>query len=139
MDLMPGNLLRMICHRFDLPLPVFRGSKGRIRIQTSGRRGVLHLLLYCTCKSPFLSPFLFYSWVSLFFLDYMAVSVFVVCMYVAVVWWGSSLSLSLWIVAGMVVVGQDSRADGEAQWPDCNCRHAEGLEKAIARQPTAIS
>jgi hypothetical protein len=30
MDLMPGNLLRMICHRFDLPLPVFRGSKGQI-------------------------------------------------------------------------------------------------------------
>jgi hypothetical protein len=30
MDLMPGNLLKMICHRFDLPLPVFRGSKGPI-------------------------------------------------------------------------------------------------------------
>jgi hypothetical protein len=30
MYLMPGNLSRMICHRFDLPLPVFRGSKGPI-------------------------------------------------------------------------------------------------------------
>jgi hypothetical protein len=30
MDIMPGNLLRMIFHRFDLPLPVFRGSKGPI-------------------------------------------------------------------------------------------------------------
>jgi hypothetical protein len=30
MDLMPGNLSRMIFHRFDLPLPVFRGSKGPI-------------------------------------------------------------------------------------------------------------
>ena len=32
MDLMPGYLLRMICHRFDLPMPVFRGSKGVNRI-----------------------------------------------------------------------------------------------------------
>ena len=35
MDLMPGNLSRMICHRFDLPLPVFRGSKGPIRMKLS--------------------------------------------------------------------------------------------------------
>jgi hypothetical protein len=28
MYLMPGDLSRMIFHRFDLPLPVFRGSKG---------------------------------------------------------------------------------------------------------------
>ena len=35
MDLMPGNLLRMICHRFVLSLPVFRGSKGRIRMKLS--------------------------------------------------------------------------------------------------------
>ena len=28
MDLKPGYLSRMIFHRFDLPLPVFRGSKG---------------------------------------------------------------------------------------------------------------
>jgi hypothetical protein len=30
MGLMAGNLSRMICHRFDLPLPVCRGSKGPI-------------------------------------------------------------------------------------------------------------
>ena len=30
MDLMSGYLTIMICHRFDLPLPVFRESKGRI-------------------------------------------------------------------------------------------------------------
>ena len=35
MDLMPGYLSRMISHRFDLPLPVFRGSKGRIRMKLS--------------------------------------------------------------------------------------------------------
>jgi hypothetical protein len=35
MDLMPGNLLRIIFYRFDLPLPVFRGSKGPIRKQLS--------------------------------------------------------------------------------------------------------
>jgi hypothetical protein len=35
MDIMPGNLLRIICHRFDLPLPVFRGSKRPIRIKLS--------------------------------------------------------------------------------------------------------
>ena len=35
MDLMSGYLSRMICHRFDLPLAVFRGSKGRIRMKLS--------------------------------------------------------------------------------------------------------
>jgi hypothetical protein len=30
MDLMAGYLLKIIFYRFDLPLPVFRGSKGRI-------------------------------------------------------------------------------------------------------------
>ena len=37
MDLMLGNLLKMkiICHRFGLPLPVFRGSKGSIRKKLS--------------------------------------------------------------------------------------------------------
>ena len=35
MDLMPGNLLKIICHRFDLPLPVFRGSKGPIQEKLS--------------------------------------------------------------------------------------------------------
>ena len=77
----------------------------------------------------------------------MAVYVFVVCMYVAAVWlrcgvvWcgGAPFSLSLWIVAGMVVGWLDSRAEGEGLWPDCNCRHAEGLEEAIAGQPSAIS
>ena len=35
MDLMPGYLLKIIFHRFDLPLPVFRGSKGPIRTKLS--------------------------------------------------------------------------------------------------------
>ncbi len=30
MDLMPGNLSKIIFHRFDLPLPVFRELKGPI-------------------------------------------------------------------------------------------------------------
>jgi hypothetical protein len=90
-----------------------------------GRRGVIHLLLYCTCISSFLPSFLFYAWVRLFFLDSMAVFVFVVCMYVSV-WCGvAPLSLSLWIVAGMVAAGPDSRADCEGLWRDCNCGDAE--------------
>ena len=69
----------------------------------------------------------------------MAVYVFVVCMYVSV-WCGvAPLSLSLWIVAGMVVVLHDSRGVGEAQWRDCNCGDAEKVEKAITGLPTAIS
>ena len=57
-----------------------------------------------------------------------------------VVWWGGApLSLSLWIVAGMVVVWPDSRAEGEALWPACNYGDAEEMEKAIAGLPTAIS
>ena len=57
-----------------------------------------------------------------------------------VVWCGGApLSLSLWIVAGMVVVGHDSRGGGEMQGPYCNCGDAEGLEEAIAGLPTAIS
>ncbi len=60
-----------------------------------------------------------------------------VCMYVS--WCGvAPLSLSLWIVAGMVVAWQDSRAVGVGLWPDCNCGDAEGLGK-VAGQPTAIS
>ena len=44
----------------------------------------------------------------------MAVYVFVVCMYVSV-WCGwAPLSLSLWILAGMVVGWHDSRAGGVA-------------------------
>jgi hypothetical protein len=35
MDFMVGYLLRMICHRFALPLPVFRGSKGPIQEKLS--------------------------------------------------------------------------------------------------------
>ena len=58
----------------------------------------------------------------------MAVYVFVVCMYVSVWCGGAPLSLSLWIVAGMVVA-----------WPYCNCEDAEELEKAITGIPTAIS
>jgi hypothetical protein len=66
-----------------------------------GRRGVLYLLLYCTCISPFSSPFLFYFWVRLVFLNFMAVCVFFVYMFVSVwlrcgvVWCGvAPLSLS---------------------------------------------
>jgi hypothetical protein len=35
MDLMPGNFTRIIFHRFDLPLPVFRASKGPIWMKFS--------------------------------------------------------------------------------------------------------
>jgi hypothetical protein len=69
----------------------------------------------------------------------MAVYVFVVCMYVSVWCGGAPLSLSLWIVAGMVVVGLHSRADGEVLWPYCNCGYAEEMEEAITGRPTAIS
>jgi hypothetical protein len=67
----------------------------------------------------------------------MAVYVFVVCMYVSVWCGGAPLSLSLWIVAGMVVAWPDSRADGEDRGQDCNCGDAEEL--AITGLPTAIS
>ena len=67
------------------------------------------------------------------------VYVFVVCMYVSVWCGGAPLSLSLWIVAGMVVGWLHSREVGEGMWLDCNCRHAEGLEEAIAGLPIAIS
>ncbi len=69
----------------------------------------------------------------------MAVYVFVVCMYVSVWCGGAPLSLSLWIVAGMVVGWRDSRGVGEGLWPDCNCGDAEELGEAITGQPTAIS
>ncbi len=69
----------------------------------------------------------------------MALYVFVVCMYVSVWCGGAPLSLSLWIVAGMVVASLDSRADGEALGPYCNCGDAEELERAITGLPTAIS
>ena len=35
MDFMAGNILKIIFHRFDLPLPVFRGSKGPFRKKLS--------------------------------------------------------------------------------------------------------
>jgi hypothetical protein len=67
----------------------------------------------------------------------MAIYVFVVCIFV---WCGvAPISLSLWIVAGMVVVGLHSRAVGEEQGPYCNCGDAEGLEGAITGRPIAIS
>ncbi len=67
----------------------------------------------------------------------MAVYVFVVCMYVSV-WCGvAPLSLSLWIVAGMVVGWQDSRGGGEGQGPDCNCGDAEEMERVyLPRHPS---
>jgi hypothetical protein len=46
-------------------------------------------------------------------------------LYVSVWCGGAPLSLSLWIVAGMVVEWRDSRADGEGMGPYCNCRHVE--------------
>ena len=53
MDLMPGNLSRMLFHRFDLSLPVFRGSKGRFRmievIIVAASEAISHT--YTTCFS----------------------------------------------------------------------------------------
>ena len=42
---MPDNLLRMIFDRFDLPLPVFRGSKGPIwkKLSLQQLRRPLHI------------------------------------------------------------------------------------------------
>jgi hypothetical protein len=58
-----------------------------------------------------------------------------VCVCMAAVWCGwTPLSFSLWIVAGMVVAWQDSRAVGEGQRPYCNCRHSGGLEEVITGQ-----
>ena len=54
MDLMPGNLLRMICcHRFDLPLPVLRGSKGPtgIKLSLQQLRRPYHIHTNTTCFS----------------------------------------------------------------------------------------
>ena len=39
MDLMPGYLLKIIFDCFDLPVPVFRGSKGRRNYRCSSFRG----------------------------------------------------------------------------------------------------
>ncbi len=65
----------------------------------------------------------------------MAVFVFVVCLDV----YGALLSLSLWIVEGMVVVWLHSRGGGEERIPVCNCGEAEGFEKTITGLPSAIS
>ena len=45
MDIMPGNLPIIIFHRFDLPLPVFRGSKGpnRKKLSLQQLRRPLHI------------------------------------------------------------------------------------------------
>jgi hypothetical protein len=70
MDLMPGNLLRMICHRFDLSLPVFRGSKGRNYRCSSfgGHIAYIHhlfqrMLLSCGVWSAYGSPIASASWI----------------------------------------------------------------------------
>ena len=173
MDLMPGNLSRIIFDCFDLPLPVFRGSKEPIRKQLSlqlrrrctyinhlfqrmlllygvwsaygslivcsacmyGRRRVLHLLLYCTYISPFLSPFLFYSWVRLFILDSMAVCV--CCVYV---WLWCSFSLDRRGDGGSMA-GQQSRRRGAGailQLPTC-WRIGRSHHRSGRKLPTAIS
>ncbi len=53
MDLMVGYLLRMIFHRFDLPLPVFRGSKGpiwrKLSLRAAASEAISHT--YTTCFS----------------------------------------------------------------------------------------
>jgi hypothetical protein len=62
------------------------------------------------------------------------------CVCMLSVWCGvAPLSLSLWIVAGMVVGWLDSRGVGEGLGPDCNCGDAEELGEAITGRPTAIS
>ena len=58
MDLMPGNFSRMICHRFDLPLPVFRGSKGRIWTKLS----LQQLWRPCRIHTPLVSANAFIMW-----------------------------------------------------------------------------
>jgi hypothetical protein len=60
MDIMPGNLLRMICHRFDLPLPVFRGSKGRIWRKLS----LQQLRRPCRIYTPLVSANAVIMWIS---------------------------------------------------------------------------
>jgi hypothetical protein len=180
---MTGNLLRMIFDRFDLPLPVFRGSKGRIwmksLMQQLGRAYHIHtplvsgnavniwcmeciwisyrmrlldrapvcmggegftstslLHLHKSLIVPFVVLFLGQVIFPLFYGCLSVCCVYVCCLYgCGVVWCGGApLSLSLWIVAGMVVAWLDSRAVGEAQGPACNCGDADGLERAIAGQ-----
>ena len=84
----------------------------------------------------FLSPFLFYSWVRLFFLDSMAVYLFVVCMCLCGVVGLLSLSLDRRGDGGS---GAGQQCVGRDQGPYCNCGDAEGLEGAITGRPIAIS
>jgi hypothetical protein len=58
------------------------------------------------------------------------------CVYVCVylVWCGGVLSLSLWIVAGMAVVWQNSRGVGVGMGPGSNCGDADELEGSITGQ-----
>ena len=170
MDFIAGNLLKIICHLFDLPFSVFRGTKGPIwtklslqqlrrpyRIHTplvsanavimwcmecvwtSYRMRLLDRAPVCMGGEGFTSSSLLHLQKSLFcpLFDSMAVYVFVVCMYVSVWCGGALLSLSLWIVAGMVVVGHGSRGVGEVRWQDFNCGDADRLEEAIAGQGEA--
>ena len=156
MDLMSGYLLRMICHRIDLPLPVFRGSKGPIRtklsLQQLRRPQRIHtplvlanaVIMWCmeciwtsyhnTSASLidrlyvwearcFTSSSLLHLHKSLFvpfsvirgsgyfsLILWLFMCLLCVCLCLCGV---ALLSLSLWIVAGMVVVWRYSRAEGE--------------------------
>ena len=102
-----------------------------------GRRGGLHLLLYCTCISPFRPLFCsipgsgYFFFILWLFMCLLCVCLFVCMFLCGVLCCGVALPLSLWIVAGMVVGWQDSRAVGDV---DCNCGYVEGLEEAITGQ-----
>jgi hypothetical protein len=67
MDLMPGNLARMIFHRLDLPFPLFRGSKGPIRkklsLQQLWRPYRIHTLLVPAIWSVYGSLIACASWI----------------------------------------------------------------------------
>jgi hypothetical protein len=98
-------------------------------------RGFTSISLLHLHKSLFV-PFSVLFLGQVIFLDSMAVYVFAVCIFVSM-WLRcgvAPLSLSLWIVAGMVVVWPYCRAVGEEQGPACNYEDAMGLEEAIAGQ-----
>ena len=112
-----GSLIAPMCLFYSVP--VCMGGEG--------------FYIY-TCISPLLSPFLFYFYVRLFFLDSMCLLYLCVCLYGCGVVWCcvvGFLSLSLWIVAGMAVGWRHCRGGGEALWPYCNYRDTEELEEAI--------
>ena len=109
-----------------------------------GGEGFCIYISIAPAKVPFCSLFCSIPGSGYFSLiQWLSMCLLCVCMCLrgcGVVWCGvAPLSLSLWIVAGMVVGWQDSRAVGEGLWRACNCRHAKGLEEAIAGQPIAIS